>query len=60
MYFDTASMGIGEFYKRNAYNGIRDAQYKKIYNHELKMSMWDVPNNEEQWCIFLTYSLEIS
>ncbi|KAG5572252.1 hypothetical protein H5410_062018, partial [Solanum commersonii] len=43
------------FYQRRAENGTEATSPNKIRSHVIRLNMWDAPNNEVGWRIFLTH-----
>ncbi|KAH0678980.1 hypothetical protein KY284_020065 [Solanum tuberosum] len=46
---------LEHFYQRQEKNDIEADLHNKIRSHAARLSMWDAPNNEDGWRIFLTH-----
>ncbi|KAH0716902.1 hypothetical protein KY290_013474 [Solanum tuberosum] len=46
---------LEHFYQRHAENGAEVVLRNKIKSHAMRLSMWDAPNDEDGWRIFLTH-----
>ncbi|KAH0769773.1 hypothetical protein KY290_013755 [Solanum tuberosum] len=46
---------LEHFYQRHAENGIEADLRNKIRSHATRLSMWDAPNDEDGWRLFLTH-----